>query len=61
MALNRNNNVHLIQDIKIIQHNVMHWSMERAVELCNRHENPDLILLNSTGIIINRKIKKIQL
>ena len=53
------NNVHLIQDIKIIQHNVMHWTTERAVELCNyyRHENPDLILLNSTSIINNENIK----
>ena len=59
MDMNHNNAVHLLQDIKIIQHNVMHWTKERAVELCNyyRHENPDLILLNSTSIINNEKIK----
>ena len=59
MEMNRNNNDHLIQDIKIIQHNVMHWAKERAVELCNyyRHENPDLILLNFTSITNNEKIK----
>ena len=59
MDKNHNNNVHLIQDIKIVQHNVMHWTTERAVELCNyyHHENPDLILLNSTSIINNDKIK----
>ena len=57
--MNHNNNVHLIQDIKIVQHNVMHWTTERAVELCNyyHHENPDLILLNSTSIINYGKIK----
>ena len=47
-----NNNGNQIQDIKIIQHNVQHWSRERAIELGNyyRKENPDVILLNSTGM-----------
>ena len=59
MDMNHNNIAHRLQDIKIIQHNVMHWTKDRAVELCNyyRQENPDLILLNSTSIINNEIIK----
>ena len=57
--MNHNNMAHRLQDIKIVQHNVMHWTKERAIGLCNyyRHENPDLILLNSTSIINNEIIK----
>ena len=55
MAARNNNNINnrnLLQEIKIIQHNVHHWSRERAIELGNyyRREDPDIILLNSTGI-----------
>ena len=52
-------NLTLIQDLKIIQHNVLWWTNERSIELCNyyRQENPDIILLNSTSIINNNKIK----
>ena len=55
MAARNNNNItngNLLQEIKIMQHNVHHWSRERAIELCNycRRENPDIILLNSIGI-----------
>ena len=59
MGMNHNNMAHRLQDIKIVQHNVMYWTKERAIELCNyyRHENPDLILLNSTSIINNEIIK----
>ena len=56
-GLNINNN--LIQDIKIIPHNVMHWTKERSIKLSNyyRPENPDIILLNSTSIVNEDKIK----
>ena len=54
-----NNNGNQIQDIKIIQHNVQHWSQERAIESGNyyRKENPDVILLNSTGMTDRDNIK----
>ena len=54
-----NNNGNQIEDIKIIQHNVHHWSRERAIELGNyyRQENPDVILLNSTGMTDRDNIK----
>ena len=56
---NNNNSNNLIQDIKIVQHNVMCWTPERAMELSNyyRLENPDIILLNSTSVNDNNKIK----
>ena len=56
---NNNNSNNLIQDIKIVQHNVMCWTPERAIELSDyyRLENPDIILLNSTSINDNNKIK----
>ena len=63
MAARNNNNYignrDLMQDIKIIQHNVQHWSRERSIELGNfyRKENPDVILLNSTGISTQDKLK----
>ena len=56
---NNNNPGNQIQDIKILQHNVQHWSRERAIELGNyyRRENPDVILLNSTGMTDRNNIK----
>ena len=49
----------LIQDLKIVQHNVLHWTAERSIELANyyRLENPDVILINSTSVINNNIIK----
>ena len=54
-----NNINNLVQDIKIIQHNVLHWTKERSVELSNyyRSENPHIILINSTSVINEDKIK----
>ena len=45
----------VIQDLKIVQYNVLHWTKERSTELANyyRQENPDIILLNSTNTINN--------
>ena len=59
MTMFVNPNLTLIQDLKIIQHNVLCWTNERSVELSNyyRQENPDIILLNSTSVINNNKIK----
>ena len=59
MTTYHNHNLTLIQDLKIIQHNVLCWTKERSIELSNyyRQENPDVILLNSTSIINNNKIK----
>ena len=59
MIIYNNPNLTLIQDLKIIQHNVLCWTNERSIELCNyyRQENPDIILLNSTSVINNNKIK----
>ena len=53
-----NNNRNQLQDIKVLQHNVQHWSRERSIELGNFYgkENPDVILLNSTGITDRDKI-----
>ena len=54
-----NTNINLIQDLKIVQHNVMCWTKDRSIELCNyyRQENPDIILLNSTSTLNNNIIK----
>ena len=59
MNINNNLNNNLIQDLKIVQHNVLHWTKERSMELANyyRQENPDIILLNSTSITNNNIIK----
>ena len=59
MDINLNRNNDLIQDLKIVQHNVLHWIAERSIELANYYhqENPDIILLNSTSIINNNIIK----
>ena len=56
---NNNNPGNQIQVIKILQHNVQHWSRERAIELGNyyRRENPDVILLNSTSMTDRNNIK----
>ena len=45
--------------IKIIQHNVIKWTLDRRNELFNYYtkEDPDIILLNSTGIPDNQNIK----
>ena len=54
-----NTDTNLIQDLKIVQHNVMCWTKNRSIELCNyyRQENPDIILLNSTSTLNNKMIK----
>ena len=54
-----NTNINLIQDLRIVQHNVMCWTRDRSIELCNyyRQENPDIILLNSTSTLNNNIIK----
>ena len=59
MNINFNLNNNLIQDLKIVQHNVLHWTKDRSTELANyyRQENPDIILLNSTSIINNNIMK----
>ena len=56
---NSNSNRTLLQEIKIVQHNVRHWSRPRSIRLGNyyRKENTDVILLNSTGITDNDKIR----
>ena len=48
-----------MEDIKIIHHNVLKWTGNRASELYNiyRLYDPDLILLNSTGKKQEEKIK----
>ena len=45
--------------IKIVQHNVLKWIYNRRNELFNlyRQIDPDIILLNSTGISDNDRIK----
>ena len=50
MALNR---------LKILQHNVLHWGGTRKISLANTYltENPDIILLNGTGITDDNAIK----
>ena len=49
----------LIRDLKVIQHNVLKWTSRRKNELTNFYlrEDPDIILMNSTGIPDNEKIK----
>ena len=49
----------MLEEIKIIQHNVQAWTYERANELSNyyRKEDADILLHNSTGIIPPKKIK----
>ena len=54
-----NNNKNLLREVKILQHNVQHWSKERSIKLGNyyRKENPEIILLNSTGVNDRNTIK----
>ena len=53
-----NNSRNQLRDIKVLQHNVQHWSRARSIELGNfyRKENPEIILLNSTGTTDRDKI-----
>ena len=56
------NRGNLINTIKVIQHNVLKWTFARRNELSNiymRH-NPEVILLNSTGVKENSIIKIFQ-
>ena len=48
-----------IDKIKIIQHNVLRWTFNRRNELSNYYikEDPEIILLNSTGVRDDAKIK----
>ena len=61
MNFNFNNNNDLIQDLKIVQHNVLYWKQKDPLSngLFNyyRLENPDLILINSTSVINNNIMK----
>ena len=52
----------MMNSLKIIQHNVMHWGYERRNELSNlyRETDPDIILLNSHGLKNENKIKIFQ-
>ena len=49
----------LIKELKIIQHNVLSWTRERAIELSNYYNTvkPDIILLNSISQRDNPKVK----
>ena len=49
----------LITELKIIQHNVLSWTRERAIELSNYYNavKPDIILLNSISQRDNSKVK----
>ena len=48
-----------VNNIKIILHNVLKWTYRRKNELSNyyQQQDPDVILLNSTGIKADEKIK----
>ena len=48
-----------LSTIKIIQHNVLKWTFARRNELSNLYmtTDPDIILLNSTGLRDNNRIK----
>ena len=56
---NNNNNRNLLREVKILQHNVQYWSKKRSIELGNyyRKENPEIILLNATGVNDRNTIK----
>ena len=49
----------LIEEIKVIQHNVLKWTPARATELGNTYaaHNPDVVLLNATGMKNTERIK----
>ena len=59
MANNIINNTQLYKDLTIMQHNVMHWTPDRAIELANFYNKlkPDIILLNSITPRPNKTIK----
>ena len=48
-----------MEQILVIQHNVLKWTFSRRNELYNYYqkEDPDIILLNSTGVTNEQKIK----
>ena len=48
-----------LKQLKIIQHNVLTWTVERCKELGNyfNRENPDIILLNETRVRDQNGIK----
>ena len=48
-----------IKQLKIIQHNVLTWTVKRHKELGNyfNRENPDIILLNETAVRDQNRIK----
>ena len=47
-----------MEELKIIQHNVLHWTRERAIELSNyyRTMNADIVLLNSISTFDTERI-----
>ena len=49
-----------MDSIFIIQQNVLHWSFDRKKELSNYYNKlqPDIILLNSTGIDDKESLSK---
>ena len=53
------NNNHNTNNTKIIQQNVLSWTMDRRNELTNYYykEQPDLILLNSTCMRNEERIR----
>ena len=48
-----------VKHLKIMQHNVLTWTVERCKKLGNHfnRENPDIILLNETGVRGQNRIK----
>lgn len=48
-----------LRAIKVIQHNVLKWTFARRTELANLYQqyDPDIILLNATGMKENETIK----
>ena len=49
----------MLNTIKIVQHNVLSWTFNRRNELSNYYLtlDPHIILLNSTGSLLEDKIK----
>ena len=48
-----------LRRLKVLQHNVLHWDGGRKISLANTYaaEDPDIILLNGTGITDDKAIK----
>ena len=48
-----------LRRLKVLQHNVLHWDGGRQISLANTYaaEDPDIILLNGTGITDEKTIK----